>query len=235
MTIHYHGTPITPASRLDRIAGAHFCVSWFGGESQCRKCHEVGQSVMIDNGAYTSWTVGGLAREDWTLYYEWVDQWLDWPTTWAVIPDQIDGAVSENDSLIKEWPHGKLGAPVWHLNEPIKRLLALCDAWPRVCFGSAGEYRKIGSNKWHERAELAFNEISRRHKRMPWIHMLRGMSLSGTWYPFASVDSTDVARNHHRPENDIRWMVERWDRMQCPGNWAIRKPQQVPLFNENGE
>lgn len=43
-----------------------------------------------------------------------------------------------------------------------------------------------------------WNAIARRGSFIPWLHMLRGMQLSGGAYPFASVDSTDIAQNHHR-------------------------------------
>jgi len=42
------------------------------------------------------------------------------------------------------------------------------------------------------------------------------MQLVKHGWPFASVDSTDIARNHNRPQNRIDHMAERWDRMQCP-------------------
>ena len=56
-----------------------------------------------------------------------------------------------------------------------------------------------------------------------WLHMLRGMALSGSEYPFASVDSTDVARNHNRPHNDALQMALRWDGKQCPARWTYRE------------
>lgn len=53
-----------------------------------------------------------------------------------------------------------------------------------------------------------------------WLHMLRGMSLSAGPYPFASVDSTDVGRNHNRPQNgDIYEMAKRWDRLNPAPTW----------------
>lgn len=49
--------------------------------------------------------------------------------------------------------------------------------------------------------------------------MLRGMSLSGGPYPFASVDSSDVAQNHHLPHKSPRRIADRWDGLQCPSSW----------------
>jgi hypothetical protein len=50
--------------------------------------------------------------------------------------------------------------------------------------------------------------------------MLRGMSLSGSEYPFASVDSTDIGRNHNRPHNNAAAMAQRWDALQNPARWV---------------
>lgn len=121
------------------------------------------------------------------------------------------------------------GAPVWHMDESIDRLLKLCDAWPRVCIGSTKQYRIVGSDSWHRRMTEAFNAVAVRHQRLPWLHMLRGMQLAGSIYPFASLDSTDIARNHNRPQNSARAMADRWDAMQCPAKWTIR-PTQADLL-----
>ncbi len=57
---------------------------------------------------------------------------------------------------------------------------------------------------------------------------LRGMQCSGLRWPFFSVDSTDVAQNHNRPQNTALGMASRWDAMQCGGPWVLR-PQQAEL------
>jgi len=217
--IHYHGGPITPLTALYSLAGKCFCVSHAHPE-QVAKMHQIGQSVMLDNGAFSAWKVG--RPTDWPVYYQWVDQWLDYPTTWAVIPDVIDAGSQEQDALIREWPHGHKGAPVWHMDEPISRALRLADEWPRVCFGSTAEYAVVLSDAWVARMDHAFNELAKRHRRTPTIHMLRGMQLSTREWPFASVDSTDVARNHNRPQNTARTLADRWDAAQPPALWAGR-------------
>lgn len=58
--------------------------------------------------------------------------------------------------------------------------------------------------------------------------MLRGMQLSGSIYPFASVDSTDIAQNHNRKQNTPSKMAKRWDAMQTPGEW-YPEPVQMEL------
>lgn len=215
MMLHYHGTPITPIAALLELAGRHFCVSHARPED-VKRVHDIGQSVMLDNGAFSAWrkAVRSGAEEpviDWRRYYDWCDRWLDFPTTWAVIPDVIDGGSQLQDALLREGPHGQRGAPVWHMDEPIDRLLRLTDEWPRVCVGSTAEYAVVLSPAWRQRMDEVWTSIAARHQRLPWLHMLRGMQLSGRHYPFASVDSTDVGRNHNRPQNTPRKLADRWD------------------------
>ena len=226
MTIHYHGTPITPRAVLDTLAGRHFCIS-YAAPNDVKQCHAIGQSVMLDNGAFSAWTAGRPV--DWDGYYRWTEEWLAYPTTWAVIPDVIDGGEEENDALLLEWPHGVRGAPVWHADESIDRLLRLASVWPRVCVGSSGAYRVVGSEAWHRRMVEAMNALCPGGLVPCWLHMLRGMAMAGSHYPFASVDSTDVARNHHLPHNSALKMVNRWDTQQCPARWS-RRPEFQPLM-----
>jgi hypothetical protein len=123
--------------------------------------------------------------------------------------------------LIGEWPHGNHGSPVWHLHESIDRLRNLCSNWMMVCFGSSGEYRNVGSSSWHGRVEEAFSSIVDKHGT-PFsnIHMLRGLKCLEYKYPFHSVDSANIARNHARQmrnkgESAID-MIERFDHLSCP-------------------
>lgn len=223
MTIHYHGTPITPRVILNTLAGRCFCVS-YSSPNDITQCHAIGQSVMLDNGAFSAWTKGRVT--DWNGFYEWAAKWLDYHTTWAVIPDVIDGDEDANDALLKQWPHGTRGAPVWHMHEDIGRLLNLAARWPRVCIGSSGSYRVVGSPRWHGRMSEAMNALCSNAPPPCWLHLLRGMALAGSHYPFASLDSTDVARNHNRPQNTAAKMAALWDSQQCPARWTIRPTAQ---------
>lgn len=219
MTIHYHGTPITPKSVLDTLGGRHFCVS-HADPRDVKYVHQIGQSVMLDNGAFSAWTSGRAV--DWTGYYSWAEEWLAYRTTWAVIPDVIDGDEDANDALLDQWPHGDRGAPVWHLHESLDRLERLCGRYSRVCLGSSGEYRMVGSSAWHRRMTQAMNLICGDGPAPVWLHMLRGMALSGSHYPLASVDSTDIARHHHEPNKNAAAMAARWDAQQCAAVWHCR-------------
>lgn len=221
--LHYHGTPITPRSELLTLAGRCFCVS-YAAPHQVDVCHEIGQAVMLDNGAFSFWRTG--KPTDWSGFYDWAEPWLDHQTTWAVIPDVIDGSVEDNDALLVAWftrglPHDK-GAPVWHMHEPIDRLRRLCAGYRRVCVGSSGQYAVVGNDSWRRRMDEAFNAVCREGLPPAWLHMLRGMSLSGSEYPFGSVDSTDVARNHNREQNTALKLAHRWDGLQCAARWRPR-------------
>lgn len=221
--MHYHGTPITPLTALYEMTGRHFCVS-HAHPADVARCHQIGQSVLLDNGAFSKWK--SKKETNWSSYYDWAERWLSYPTTWAIIPDEIDAGSQFQDALVREWPFGHRGAPVWHMDEPIDRLAKLTDEWPKVCIGSTDAYSVVLSPAWERKMDEAFNRIARNH--LPWIHMLRGMQCLGRRWPFASVDSTDIAQNHHRPQNTPRAMADRWDAMQCPGKWEIQ-PEQMEL------
>ena len=222
MMIHYHGTPITPITALLELAGRCFCVSHAAPQDVAR-VHQIGQSVMLDNGAFSKWKKE--KETDWPAFYRWAEPWLGSPTTWAVIPDVIDGGSQLQDALIREWPFKTKGSPVWHMDEPIHRLFKLADEWPRVCIGSTKEYAVVLSEAWERRMDEAWNGLAKGRRFLPSIHMLRGMQCSGKRWPFASVDSTDVAQNHNRPQNTPRAMVDRWDSAQTPGRWTRRAIQ----------
>jgi hypothetical protein len=220
--IHYHGTPLTPRAELLKMAGKNFCVS-FANPGDADWCLQNGQSVMWDNGAFSLHTQG---RDiDWPRFYAWVEPRLGHPH-WGVVPDVIDGDVSDNLNLIAQWPHPRdLSAVVWHMAEPIEHLLALVDlGFGKVCFGSSGRYWQVGSADWELRADTAFNALERRGLR-PWVHMLRGLALCGDRWPFASADSVNVARNFKDTNTCPERMARRIDAVQCPIRWTVRAKQ----------
>ena len=221
--IHYHGTPLTPRSELLKMAGKHFCVS-YADPRDADWCLAHGQSVMWDNGAFSLHTKGKAV--DWNAYYAWLEPRLGHPH-WAVVPDVIDGEVTDNLALIEAWPHRPdLSAVVWHLAEPIDHLLTLAEmGFGKICFGSSGRYWQVGSAEWERRADEAFDAMETRGLR-PWVHMLRGLALCGDRWPFASADSVNVARNHKDAATCPERMARRIDAVQCPIRWHIRAKQQ---------
>lgn len=224
--IHYHGTPITPRAQLLRMSGRHFCVS-YAHPADLKTCLQIGQSIMLDNGAFSMFTKG--KKTNWTDYYRWLAPNLA-PPHWAVIPDVIDGGVQEQRELVQQWPSefGHLGAPVWHLGLSTEWLLELCDRFPKVCFGSAGEYWNVGSPKWCGRMDEAFN-LLHRTGRITWIHGLRMLGqLDGGW-PLASADSTNVAQNFKIRTGCAECMANRVDSTQ-PALWWEPRAEQAKLL-----
>ena len=221
--IHYHCADIRPRRKLLELAGRHLLISHHYPSNVEVAC-QISATLLLDNGAFSVWRSGGTA--DWRAYYDWVDKWLDVPTTWAIIPDVIDAGPDEQDRLLSQWCFKDRGAPVWHLDEPLDRLSRLIDEWPRVCLGSAGAYAAIGTVRWHNRMVAVFNLVSKR-SRLPWLHGLRMQGVQG--YPFGSVDSADIARNKSRPGKVVEWMAERWDKKQPPLRWEGR-PEQEELI-----
>lgn len=211
--IHYHGTPITPRAKLLEMKGRHFCVS-FADPRDIEDCLRIGQSVMLDNGAFTAFTQG--KPMDVNGFWGWCDQHLAAPH-WAVIPDIIGGSEAQQRDSLAEWPFpAHLSAPVWHLHLPIDYLLDLADQYPKICLGSSGEFWQIGTRKWTQRMDEAFDALSQKFRHLPWIHGMRMLGQSGNRWPLASADSTNIARNHKSRIWSPEEMAERIDAVQTP-------------------
>ena len=117
--LHYHGTPITPRAQLQRMAGRMFCVS-YAAPQDLATCLRIGQSVMLDNGAFSTFTRGAAFDRD--GFYAWIEPHLAHPH-WAVVPDEIGGTVEQQRAMVSTWPHRReYGAPVWHLGLPLEYL-----------------------------------------------------------------------------------------------------------------
>jgi hypothetical protein len=229
--IHYHGTPITPKSSLMEMRGKFFCCS-FARPDNAKDLMHISQGILWDNGAYTTFTKG--KKFDLTKYYNWLEDKLGHPH-WAIIPDSIEGGEEAQQKLISTWPYQKeLGAPVWHLHESLEWLRGLATEWPRICFGSSRQYWEIGTRKWENRVDQAFNTLAQMGP-LPWIHMLRGMSCGGKRWPFSSVDSCNVATTHRgqgrNKVKNIEYMARTIDSVQSPLRWTPR-PEQRELISE---
>lgn len=214
--IHYHGTPVTPKGALLEMSGRHFCVS-FAEPRDLEDCLRIGQSVMLDNGAFSAFTKG--KPMDFDGYYTWVEDHLQHPH-WAVVPDVIDGTVEQQRELIARWPFPKeLSAPVWHLALPIHWLLELAGSWPRICLGSSGHYWQVGSQAWCDRMDEVYEALTSRFKHLPWVHGMRMLGQADGRWPLASADSTNVARNFKRNQEHPDLMAGRIDAIQPAKRW----------------
>lgn len=224
--IHYHGTPLTPREQLYKMAGKHFCVSFYRPDD-VDICLQIGQSIMFDNGAFSAFKKG--EKLNFHNYYNWLENKLGHPH-WCVIPDVIDGNVNEQKKLLKDFPFPKtLSSPVWHIALDHEYLFYLIDNYPKICFGSSGEFWKIGSDKWLARIDFIFNLLAKKYKYLPYIHMMRGLSLCGDIYPFSSADSTNVARNFKDKNKCPEKMARKIDSLQTPTHWNIVAEQQTFL------
>lgn len=199
MITHFHGTPIWGDSgSVHRIAvaGAGAFVS-YARPDQLAASIKHAVEVGIDNGAFSAWKRGLVI--DWGQFYQWLINWYHHPKVkFFVIPDVVEGGEEDNDALIKQVPSmfKDKAVPVWHLHESIDRLVELCRNWPRVCFGSSGQFAVIRTRQWHARMTEAFEAIYCRHNLKTLIHglrMLDGRVLGN--YPLATADSTNLACN----------------------------------------
>jgi hypothetical protein len=196
--IHIHGTPLTPewiAAML--FKGRHVCIS-FAHPEQIEILLQECQSAILDNGAFSAW-LSGKPITDWLPFRAWIDKWSSHPSVdWWLIPDVIDGDERDNDHLIFEFREVKYGVPVWHLHESTDRILRLMDmGYDRIAIGSSGEYAEIGNDRWYSRMAEAMqvlcDEEGRPKVKLHGLRMLNPAIF--TKFPFASADSTNVARN----------------------------------------
>ncbi len=201
--IHYHGTPITPATAAARVLRARHAFVSLAHPEQLEIVARVCQSFAVDNGAFSAWR-SGKPIKDWRRYYSWVGELHRLPNfDFAVIPDVIDGDEDANDALLSEWPWIAdartlgVGAPVWHMHESIERLQRLAREWPRVCIGSSGQFSTVGNPAWWGRIAEAMNAACDRDGlpvcKLHGLRMLNPEVFSRL--PLASADSTNIAQN----------------------------------------
>ena len=220
--IHYHGTPITPIAALYQLSGRHFCVS-HAHPADVARCHQIGQSVMLDNGAFSAWKAGKAT--DWPGYYAWADRWLDCPTTWAVIPDVIDGSTQ-----LQRRAAGGMAArqAAGRASLAWTNRLRACCGWSKPA-GRAFASGRPQNTPWccrmlGRRAWTGVGRIATTFARAAAPHAAGDAALRHA-VAVRPVDSADIARNHCRDHNAPRAMADRWDAMQTPHRWTVRARQ----------
>jgi hypothetical protein len=114
------------------------------------------------------------------------------------------------------------------LGMSIDYLLELSDEWGKVCFGSSGEYWNVGSPKWADRMDEAFNALAKR-KFLPWTHGLRMLGMGTERWPLSSADSTNVALHHAEKPHCAGCMAKRINAQNPPTRWRS-SPQQQSMF-----
>jgi hypothetical protein len=242
--IHYHGLPITPeTAAATAITSGHAFVS-FRDYRQLGLAAHVCQSFALDNGAFSAWKSGKPVK-DWRPFYEWAAAAKLIPACdFAVIPDIIEGATeADQDALVAEWPLPRwFGAPVWHLHESLDRLERLAASWPRVCFGSSGQYSEIGTAAWWGRMAQAMrvvcNDDGQPLCKLHGLRMLNPEVFSRL--PFSSADSTNIGRyigidqawrgTYSPPTKEARAQVMRTriESVNAPPRWSFLIPEFTP-------
>lgn len=218
--MRYHGTPFAGRPNNTRaLSGKHAMVS-FARPDDIDHVAEVCQSFCLDNGAFSAWKSGVDYNFD--GYTEWAFHWLRHPgCDFAIIPDVIDGSEEENDKFVDIFRSKNPAitaqfVPVWHLHESIERLVNLALSWPRVALGSSGEYSTVGDPRWWSRMAEAMDAITDDSGRP--ITRLHGLRMLDpgifSYIPFASADSTNVARNIG--------IDKRWEGPYVPSSQLVR-------------
>lgn len=202
--ICYHGTPFggSNSEAAEALIGRHAFVS-FAAPQQLNVSLEVCQSIALDNGAFSAWKSGKPVL-DWTKFFNWSED-LSWHPSvdFVVIPDVIDGGLNEQTRLLAKFlkhfgSRGlRVGAPVFHLHEPVEHARYLSNVWPRVCIGSSGKYAKVGTKDWFSRMDEVVSAMcdgsGRPRCKIHGLRMLNPAVFSQ--YPFSSADSTNAGRN----------------------------------------
>lgn len=241
--IHYHGLPINPQTAGGQAIQAGHAFVTFADPQPLGLAVAACQSFAVDNGAFSAWKSGNPVA-DWSGFYEWAGQCKLIPSCdFAVVPDVIDGGEAENDALCAEWPLPKwFGAPVWHMHESLDRLERLASAWPRICLGSSGQYTTIGTALWWTRISHAMRVICNDEGQpLVKLHGLRMLNPEVfTRLPFASADSTNIARNigidqawrgtYTPPTKEARAQVmrARIESHNAPARWGFTVPEFQP-------
>jgi hypothetical protein len=201
--IRYHGMPLSgrDTTAVKCMQGKHACIS-YSDIQPLNLCLELCQSVMIDNGAYTTWKSGKEFNIE--GYARLILQYYRHPAlSFYLIPDSIIGADRENNILRAQWRDMvpgdayAMGVPVWHLHETIETLEYLALAYPRVAIGSSGQYSEIGTQLWWARMAEAMGAVCDDQGRPKCkLHGLRQLDNTiCSHIPYASADSTNVAKN----------------------------------------
>lgn len=200
--IHYHGMPLSGGLQTELVMqGRHAFVS-YAHASTVGLVAEISQSFALDNGAFSAWKSG--KNFDIKGFSDFVKKWHRHPGfDWYVMPDVIEGDHHANIKMRASWFNlvdsdiWKKGVPVWHLHEPLEVLADLCRAYPRVAFGSSGNFAQVGSKSWWGRMAEAMNvccdEEGRPKVKLHGLRMLDPTIFSH--FPFSSADSTNVGRN----------------------------------------
>jgi hypothetical protein len=251
-----HGTPITSANDvvLKTLGARDYLVSYHRPD-QVAWVDENARTWAGDCGTFSFWREGlrgGKTGEEVFTpefiagYAAWCRRWClggSGRCKWVVIPDPIGAGTQLLDAFIRDWPADLMpfGVPVFHTDEPVGRLLRLIEQHGRVAIGAVGEHEVIGSDPFSARMDELWDAIVATFGETPWVHMFRSLQLLlPKWrWPFASHDSSDLGRNHHRLKAygehrlwAVKQKADRWDRLalERPTIWTPTHLRQSPTL-----
>lgn len=198
--IHYHGSPLgaDSANKHQFFSGRHALIS-YAYQQDLGVCLDVCQSVVLDNGAFTTWKQG--KKFDFDSYGTWIEGLSYHPSVdWWLIPDIIDGKESDNKALAKEWLSHRFndfGVPVYHMHESFEYLSWLMDNFPTIALGSSGEWPTPNAAKWWVRMAEIMDFMCDKNGRPPVkLHGLRMLNPKVFQHlPLSSADSVNAAMN----------------------------------------
>lgn len=194
--IHIHGTPFSGPRECAKIFFKdRYALIPFKRPENMEAVKQVSKAFVIDNSAFSYWRTGETM--DYEKYLLFVEKHQHEKLLWSIIPDVIDGTDEENDKYIEMWPTNFKGVPVYHLHEPIERLIRLADKFECVAIGSSGAWANPNSDKWWLRIKTIFDTICDSNGKPPCkLHGLRMLNPDiFTKIPLDSADSTNVVRN----------------------------------------
>jgi hypothetical protein len=197
--IRFHGGPCTPIEAAIELWTRRHALISFAYPQQVDLALRVAHSVVLDNGAFSSWESGTVI--DWEEYGKWIeDYWRHPGFAFCFIPDVIDGNEKDNDDLLEWWsdkPYAVAGVPVWHMHESFERLDRLVRNYEIVAIGSSGEFSEVGTLRWWQQMSNAM-AVACDADGIPRckLHGLRQMdSTVFSHIPYSFVDSARVARS----------------------------------------
>ena len=200
------------------LSGRHALIP-FPRQDDLEVAQEVCQSYCVDNGAFSIWKKGGQLDLD--GYRVWVDELKRDPSfDFALAPDCISGGEAENDAMLDGWTDC---VPVFHLHEPVARLVRLATDYPMVAFGSSEQYKSPGTPDWWRRMAILMEAITEFGSPICKLHGLRMLDPQiFTHLPFRSADSTNVAQNssgmNFIQQSEI--IARRIEAHQSPQKWS---------------
>ena len=197
--IKYHGTPIggSKADAVQALTG-RFGLVPYSRPDQLNIVLQYCKGFVLDNGAFSDWRKGYTEYRDYDGYTAWVEKLQEHPRFhWAIIPDHIAGTEAQNNAYLKRWPAHLKGVPVYHMHQPLERLLWLAQNYEIVALGGGNGYEVLKSRAWWQRIremmDIVCDEFGRPLCQLHGLRMLDPKVFS--LLPLASGDSTNVARN----------------------------------------